>query len=158
MRRAIAALPAELQVIASRNLERYSALDDAQPVPDDMVEILARLLACSEFAAGVFIIEEARFALELDPTFPEAHWLLAAVHAQQGQLTRALEEFELYEELYGEPQYWFRGYLKALAGQRDDALRDLAELERRVASGPAAGRGGVWHSSGIVGRHPLVPR
>jgi TolB-like protein/Tfp pilus assembly protein PilF len=84
-------------------------------------------------------IEEARFALELDPSFPEAYWLLAAVHAQQGQLERALEEFARYEALYGEPQHWFRGYLEALAGRREEALRDLAKLEQRVASGESPG-------------------
>ena len=68
-------------------------------------------------------IEEARFAIELDPSFPEAYWLLAAAYAQKGYFERALEDFERYEALYGETQYWFRGYLNALAGRREAADR-----------------------------------
>ncbi|HXV59461.1 MAG TPA: hypothetical protein VEK15_02120 [Vicinamibacteria bacterium] len=83
-------------------------------------------------------IDEARHALELDPSFPESHWLLAAPKAEQGELEAALEHFARYESLYGEPVLWFRGYLEALAGKRDEALRELAELEKRVAEGKSS--------------------
>ena len=33
---------------------------------------------------------------------------------------------------------WFRGYLQALAGHREEALRSLSELEKRVDSGQSA--------------------
>jgi TolB-like protein/Tfp pilus assembly protein PilF len=80
-------------------------------------------------------IEEARFALEIDPTFPESHWLLAAVYAQQGRFGDSLAEYELYESLYGEPVLWFRGYLLGLAGRREEALQILDELEQLDPSG-----------------------
>ena len=72
---------------------------------------------------------------ELDPTLPEAYWLLAAAHAQQGRFDLALSEFAHYESFYGGPVFWFRGYLYALAGQREDALRDLEELKQLVRQG-----------------------
>lgn len=78
---------------------------------------------------------QARLAMDLDPSFPEAHWLLAAVHAEQGRFDLALPEFERYEAHYGSPVPWFRGYLLALAGRREEALRDLAEVKRRVERG-----------------------
>ena len=77
-------------------------------------------------------IAEARLATDLDPSFPEAYWLLAAAHAQQGRFDLALQEFERYESLYGSPVLWFRGYFRALAGRREEALRDLGELKRHV--------------------------
>jgi tetratricopeptide (TPR) repeat protein len=83
-------------------------------------------------------IAEARFAIDLDPTFPEAYWLLSAAHAEQGRFDLALQEFERYESLHGRPVLWFHGYLLGLAGRRADALRDLAELKRRVERGASA--------------------
>ena len=80
-------------------------------------------------------IEEARFALDIDPGFSEAHWLLAAVYSQLGRFDEALDEFERYEAKYGEPVLWFRGYLLGLAGRHDGARQVLEELEGRNPSG-----------------------
>ena len=44
-------------------------------------------------------VEEALFALELDPSFAEAHWLLAISYAEQERYEEALTELELYEVL-----------------------------------------------------------
>ena len=52
VQRAIEALPAELQAIASRQLERYDTPDSGQLFPEDMIGTLVRMIACSEFAAN----------------------------------------------------------------------------------------------------------
>ena len=83
-------------------------------------------------------IAQARFAIDLDSTFPEAYWLLAAAHAGQGRFDLGLQEFDRYESIYGGPVFWFRGYLLALAGRRQEAIRDLAELKRRVDKGASS--------------------
>lgn len=82
-------------------------------------------------------IEEANVAIQLDADYPEGHWLLAAAYAQQGRHTEALQAFARYEAMYGEPVYWFRGYLLGLAGQREEALAALTELEKLVEQGKA---------------------
>ena len=61
VQRAIEALPAELQTIASRQFERFEQLrsrgEDGQPFPEDMIGTLVRLVACSEFAANTLFKE-----------------------------------------------------------------------------------------------------
>lgn len=47
-------LPAELQDVALLQLERFAAAADRPPIPDEMLETLLRLLACSEYAANTF--------------------------------------------------------------------------------------------------------
>lgn len=82
-------------------------------------------------------IEEANVAIQLDPDYPEGYWLLAATYAQQGRHTEKLQAFARYEVMYGEPVYWFRGYLLGLAGRREEALAALPELETLVEQGKA---------------------
>ena len=82
-------------------------------------------------------LAEARSALALDDSYAEAHWLLAAIHAQQGDFDLAFEELDRYELLYGEPVYWFRGYIEGKAGRRSDALESLGKLERLIELGRA---------------------
>ena len=78
-------------------------------------------------------ISEALFALELDPSFAEAHWLLAISYAEQGRYKEALTELELYEVPSGYSVLWYRGYILALAGRRDEAFEALEKLEKRGA-------------------------
>lgn len=80
-------------------------------------------------------IEIASITIDLDPKQPESYWLMAAARSQKGQFAQALDAFSRYEELYGDAVPWFRGYLLALAGQRDAALTALAELKERIGSG-----------------------
>lgn len=47
-------LPPVLQDIALRQLERFSEAEDRPSIPDEMLEPLLRLLACSEYAANTF--------------------------------------------------------------------------------------------------------
>jgi TolB-like protein len=82
-------------------------------------------------------IEQARIALEADVNHPEAYWLLAAALAEQKKFDESLKAFDRYETLYGEPVHWFRGYLLALAGQRDDALATAQELQGLISQGKA---------------------
>ncbi len=121
---------------SGRHAEAVAALEDAVGL-DPRSALVRGDLGWWLFGARDYerAIEEARFAIELDPSVPEPHWLLAASYAQLGRFDEAEAEFARYEELYGESVPWFRGYLNALAGRRTEALRDLAELEQRGAPG-----------------------
>ncbi len=78
-------------------------------------------------------IEEAQFALEIDPSFAEAHWLLSIAYAEQERYEEALTELELYEVPSGYSVHWYRGYILALSGRREEAVKVLQELKQNSA-------------------------
>ncbi len=80
-------------------------------------------------------IEQATEAIALDPTFPEGYWLLASAQAQLGQYDESLRNFGRYEDLYGQPVDWFRGYLLGLADRREQAHAALDIVKQRVETG-----------------------
>ncbi len=83
-------------------------------------------------------LEEGLKAGGMDPTYGEAHWLLSTVYAHMGRFDQAYIAFDRYQELYGEPIPWFRGYLLGLEGRREEALELARELRARVDRGESS--------------------
>ena len=134
VRRAIEALPAELQTIASRQFERFEQLrssgEDGQPFPEDMIGTLVRLIACSEFAANTL--------------FKEADWFVGQrqvlVHRPD---VEALTRFALELATSGQPlddvkrelrryrnRYFLHVLWREFAGHArlNETLRSLSDL------------------------------
>lgn len=61
LQNALLHLPAALQSVARRQLERLAPLLERSPIPDEMLEPLLRLLVCSEYAANTLQREWAWF-------------------------------------------------------------------------------------------------
>jgi glutamate-ammonia-ligase adenylyltransferase len=54
---AVEALPAELREIAARWFERFDAEQQGEPLSDDVIPLLAKFVACSDFAANTLLRE-----------------------------------------------------------------------------------------------------
>lgn len=81
--------------------------------------------------------EELRKALDAQPNFFIAHWILGQVHAAQSRCDAAIRELEKAADLSGQ-SIWMRamlGYVYGRAGRRQEALAILQELEQRAQSG-----------------------
>jgi Tfp pilus assembly protein PilF len=86
--------------------------------------------------------EQARKALELEPN-AEGHQRLGQAYLFQGRLADAIQEFQAALGLLGgrgrvAPNLARMGFAYARAGQRDEALKILEDMKRRVASGDNA--------------------
>jgi DNA-binding winged helix-turn-helix (wHTH) protein/TolB-like protein/Flp pilus assembly protein TadD len=97
-------------------------------------------------------IEQLHVAVEIDPSFPRAHNLLAFCYTEMGRYDEAAGEAQRAAELFGPPPEdagaAFRlnyqlAYIYARAGRAADARRVLEELE---ASGSARGDQVTWHA------------
>jgi TolB-like protein/Flp pilus assembly protein TadD len=76
-------------------------------------------------------VEQHRKALEMDPLFTFAHWNLGMARAQQMRLGEAVEAFQ-QAHVHSGNGLTFKAHLAyayALAGQRDEAERIIAELK-----------------------------
>jgi eukaryotic-like serine/threonine-protein kinase len=82
-------------------------------------------------------IAQYRRALELDRNFPLAHLRLGQVYAQKGNYQEAIAELNQAVTLSGGSTEAIsaRGYACALAGQREQALQALAQLQERAKQG-----------------------
>lgn len=80
--------------------------------------------------------EHCARTLEMNPGFPIAHLLLAAVHCFAGRHAEARREQELYDRLAGPTAFGVTvgACHEALAGERRAAEEGMAELQRRAAS------------------------
>ena len=79
-------------------------------------------------------IEQLRKTLEMDPRFYYAHWNLAETLELQGKLQEALPEYKKAVELDDDhPVLALLGQAYAKLGQRDQALKILAQLPRLAA-------------------------
>jgi len=78
-------------------------------------------------------IEEARKSLELDPDFPIGWLVLGNVYADKGMFEEAIAA---HQELVKVAPWWSfaLGQTYALAGQRDEARKILAKLEKEEAT------------------------
>lgn len=75
-------------------------------------------------------------AFELDPNFAEAHLESGKVYEQEGDLPRAVDDFERANQLFGgAPNIWaLKAHALALQGKRDEAVgiaEKLVQVSRR---------------------------
>jgi tetratricopeptide (TPR) repeat protein len=73
--------------------------------------------------------------LEVNPSFPLARLLLAGIHCFTGKARESLREHDAFDRLYGVSALgiMWRACHQALAGNRRQAERSLAELRHRAA-------------------------
>ncbi len=89
------------------------------------------------FYAGRYedAIEQAKHTLDLDPSFPYVYYLQAQIAFRRNNLPQALTLMQKSMQLGGHTQLlvtmW--GMMNARAGNRDEALRAIAELRARSA-------------------------
>ena len=76
-------------------------------------------------------IEHYRKALEMHPSFGELHKYMAWAYAQKGMYEEALEEIQTAIILSGRipPYLNVLGYVNALSGKKNDALKIIRELK-----------------------------
>jgi serine/threonine protein kinase/Tfp pilus assembly protein PilF len=77
-------------------------------------------------------LAEVQKIIELDDKFPYAYWQLASIHQQQGKNDLALAELRKAYELAGTRDALYvatEGYVNAKAGNREAALKAIAELK-----------------------------
>jgi TolB-like protein/Tfp pilus assembly protein PilF len=94
---------------------------------------------------------QARRALEADSMLPEALWVLSFAEWELGERTEALARLE--QAIRRDASPWLLstlGYLYAVSGRREEALRVLRELEERMRQGYVASGGlaQVWAGLG----------
>ncbi|MBV8545580.1 MAG: protein kinase [Acidobacteria bacterium] len=79
-------------------------------------------------------IEQAKHTLDLDPTFPYVYYLEAQIDYRNNKLPEALALMQRAMQMEGHKQLlvtnW--GMINARAGNRDEALRAMAELRARA--------------------------
>jgi TolB-like protein/DNA-binding winged helix-turn-helix (wHTH) protein len=123
---------------AVRRAQRFLELNPGDPVA---LADLAMVLFNAKRAAGA--ADAWRRAVAVQPTHPGNHYLLAFAEIQLGNHATALRELRIAEELWtaNQPLAGF-AYCYGLLGERDDALRLFAELERRAAIDPVGA--GDW--------------
>jgi Tfp pilus assembly protein PilF len=81
-------------------------------------------------------VEQARKALDIDPNFTFARWVIAQTNAENGHLSEAIAEFQQIKSLLPRPYLlgWL-GYAYAASGDRDNALKMIAELNQLASKG-----------------------
>jgi glutamate-ammonia-ligase adenylyltransferase len=145
LERALLTLPAALQSVASRQLERWFSAADRPLIPDDMLPPLLRLLACSEYGANTFQKEwdwlfSQREALR---SAPDIHALAAfAEHIGSGEhsLDEVKSEIRRYRHRFLLHVLW-REY--AAAAELAETLAALSALADYLLRGAAAYAGTV---------------
>jgi eukaryotic-like serine/threonine-protein kinase len=80
-------------------------------------------------------IEQAKHTLELDPKFPYVYDLEAQIDYRKNKLPEAMALMQRAMQLGGHTQLFITnwGMMNARAGNRDEALRAMAELRARAA-------------------------
>jgi serine/threonine protein kinase/Flp pilus assembly protein TadD len=79
-------------------------------------------------------ISHCRKAIELNPKFYVAHYLLGSAYAKKGLTEQAISEFLIVRTLGGDNPAWTSvlGYAYALAGKRGEALSLLEQLKQQA--------------------------
>jgi len=109
-------------------IERARQLDPTSLIINGIVSL--ELVSAREYDRA---IEQAKKTLELDPGFWLARMHLAGAYMGQGRYAQAVAELEKLRPSAAIPVIYtgFVGYAYALSGQRNEALRVLAELKER---------------------------
>jgi TolB-like protein/Tfp pilus assembly protein PilF len=96
-------------------------------------------VAIPPFLSGRYdeAIQICRRALELDPDFPEANWVLGTCLAASGRYDEAVETFRATLE-HGKEYVGWLGYALALSGDTASAREILEELEKMRPQGKAS--------------------
>jgi len=75
-------------------------------------------------------IEVLRKTIEMDQSFPNAHWTLSWAYALKGSFPEALAEYRRGQQLDDNPaQLGYLTHLYAVSGQRDEALKTLDQMK-----------------------------
>jgi TolB-like protein/DNA-binding winged helix-turn-helix (wHTH) protein/Flp pilus assembly protein TadD len=84
-------------------------------------------------------IEHFKKTIEMDPNYPDAHSMLGWVYVHKRMYPEAIAEFEKARELFGSPTSQVDGLIHAhsMSGNRNEALRVLAELKRLTKQNPS---------------------
>ncbi|MEK6279917.1 MAG: tetratricopeptide repeat protein [Acidobacteriota bacterium] len=77
-------------------------------------------------------IEHFKKAMEMDPNFPDAHAMLGWTYVRKGMYREGIAEFEKARALFGSPTSQLEAiiYAHGMSGNRSEALKVLAKLER----------------------------
>jgi TolB-like protein/Flp pilus assembly protein TadD len=80
-------------------------------------------------------LEQGLATVEMDPNFFASHFVSALAHEQKGQLKKATKEFSASADLSGRWPLFVAGYghVCAVAGDREEALKAVAELRDNSA-------------------------
>jgi TolB-like protein/DNA-binding winged helix-turn-helix (wHTH) protein/Tfp pilus assembly protein PilF len=77
-------------------------------------------------------IEQFRKTLEMDPNFTSAHVKLGWAYEQKGMYEETIAEFQMVLTRIGDDVLTELGHAYAVAGQRDEATKIIAELRERA--------------------------
>ena len=95
-------------------------------------------------------IDQLLKTIELDPNFPRSHFYLANCYTQTGRYDEAVGEMQKAAELLGSDSFKGQlGYVYAVAGRRDEALRILAELKEAARGRYVPGGQVMWVYVGL---------
>jgi tetratricopeptide (TPR) repeat protein len=115
--------------------KRAIALDPVSPLVNAMA-------AWPYYVSGRYddAVEQCNKALEIDPAFPVALWISALADMERGEHARAIEAASRGVVLSQRSTFLVGtlGCAQARAGQKEEALKALAELGQRGASGYVA--------------------
>lgn len=117
---------------ALAEIEKARALDPLSPV------IPASRIQAFYFARQYDrAIEESRKAIEVEPNFLQTHYHLGQSLLQKGMYTEAIAELQKMREGCGGIDFCTMalGHAYAVAGNRAEAMKSLADLKSRAATG-----------------------
>ncbi len=83
-------------------------------------------------------VPQLQKTLSLDPTHSGAHGILGLTYGQQGRYSEAVTEIRRMEELKGRDIRGNLGHVYALAGQRNEAQKLLAQLQEEAKHKPVS--------------------
>jgi DNA-binding winged helix-turn-helix (wHTH) protein/TolB-like protein/lipoprotein NlpI len=112
------------------HMRRAQQLDPASPITNGA---LAGMLYNAHDFDGC--IAYAKRSVELEPTVFSAHLNMGEAYAQKGMFKEAQAAFDKAGDVNPEYVLWEKAYAFALAGQRAEALRSVAQAEKQNKSG-----------------------
>jgi TolB-like protein/DNA-binding winged helix-turn-helix (wHTH) protein/Tfp pilus assembly protein PilF len=117
-----------------------SRAEIAEAAKLDPLSLIIRL-ALAEALSGAgqqdAALAQVKLVFDMDPHFPKYHETLGHIYERKGMYGAAIHEYELSAQTGGDPLWAERGYLYAISGNKQLALKMLAQLQ---ASQPSAVR------------------